>query len=204
MKKILALILAFGCIFAFASCGILGLGTDQTPTEKETVANIQKAIDESAPVSASITVKFESLIGELNGSYDVSYNNDGSATVDYSYERFNEFTLDSVQDEFKSVVSGNVTVSADGVLSEEIGGVASVEAVTFDIELKEEYFTSVSVANSVLRGTIKSENTFDALGVDIMYDVDLVVFTGNGRVTSIVISYESENGPIEISAMYRY
>ena len=203
MKKILALILAFGCIFAFASCAILGLG-GQTPAEQETVATIQKAIDESAPVSASVDVKFESLLGELNGSYDVTYNNDGSATVVYSYERFNEFTLDSVQDEFKSVINGTVTVSADGELSDEIGGVASVEAVTFDIDLKDEYFTSVSVSNSVLRGTIKSENTFDALGVDIMYDVDLTIFTGSGRVTSIVIAYESENGPIEISSLYRY
>lgn len=202
MKKIIALILVLGCIFAFASCNLFP-GTD-AETPKETVADIQKAIDESAPLGASVTVLLESTIGDLNGSYNIAYNNDGTATVNYSYERFNEFTLDSVKDEFKSTVSGVVTVSADGQLSEEIGGVASVEAVSFDIALKEEYFVTVDVSSSVLRGTIKSENTYDVLGVDILYDVDLVIFTGSGRVTSVVISYESEAGPIEITAVYSY
>lgn len=202
MKKILALILVLGCIFAFASCN-LSPGTD-AETPKETVADIQKAIDESAPLGASVTVLLESTIGDLNGSYNIAYNNDGTATVNYSYERFNEFTLDSVKDEFKSTVSGVVTVSADGQLSEDIGGVASVEAVSFDIALKEEYFVTVDVSSSVLRGTIKSENTYDVLGVDILYDVDLVIFTGSGRVTSVVISYVSDAGPVEITSVYRY
>lgn len=202
MKKILALILVLGCIFAFASCNLFP-GTD-AETPKETVADIQKAIDESAPLGASVTVILESTIGDLNGSYNIAYNNDGTATVNYSYERFNEFTLDSVKDEFKSTVSGVVTVSADGQLSEEIGGVASVEAVSFDIALKEEYFVTVDVSSSVLRGTIKSENTYDVLGVDILYDVDLVIFTGSGRVTSVVISYVSDAGPVEITSVYRY
>lgn len=202
MKKILALILVLGCIFAFASCNLFP-GTD-AETPKETVADIQKAIDESAPLGASVTVLLESTIGDLNGSYNIAYNNDGTATVNYSYERFNEFTLDSVKDEFKSTVSGVVTVSADGQLSEEIGGVASVEAVSFDIALKEEYFVTVDVSSSVLRGTIKSENTYDVLGVDILYDVDLVIFTGSGRVTSVVISYVSDAGPVEITSVYRY
>ena len=202
MKKIIALILVLGCIFAFASCNLFP-GTD-AETPKETVADIQKAIDESAPLGASVTVLLESTIGDLNGSYNIAYNNDGTATVNYSYERFNEFTLDSVKDEFKSTVSGVVTVSADGQLSEEIGGVASVEAVSFDIALKEEYFVTVDVSSSVLRGTIKSENTYDVLGVDILYDVDLVIFTGSGRVTSVVISYVSDAGPVEITSVYRY
>ena len=202
MKKILALILVLGCIFAFASCNLFP-GTD-AETPKETVADIQKAIDESAPLGASVTVLLESTIGDLNGSYNIAYNNDGTATVNYSYERFNEFTLDSVKDEFKSTVNGVVTVSADGQLSEEIGGVASVEAVSFDIALKEEYFVTVDVSSSVLRGTIKSENTYDVLGVDILYDVDLVIFTGSGRVTSVVISYVSDAGPVEITSVYRY
>lgn len=202
MKKILALILVLGCIFAFASCNLFP-GTD-AETPKETVADIQKAIDESAPLGASVTVLLESTIGDLNGSYNIAYNNDGTATVNYSYERFNEFTLDSVKEEFKSTVSGVVTVSADGQLSEEIGGVASVEAVSFDIALKEEYFVTVDVSSSVLRGTIKSENTYDVLGVDILYDVDLVIFTGSGRVTSVVISYVSDAGPVEITSVYRY
>ena len=62
MKKILALILIVGCIFAFASCNLLS-GKDNTPTAD--VSSVQKAIDESAPVSAKITVVLNSQLGDL-------------------------------------------------------------------------------------------------------------------------------------------
>ena len=201
MKKILALILIVGCIFAFASCDLLS-GKDNTPTAD--VSSVQKAIDESAPVSAKITVVLNSQLGDLNGEYNVSFNDDGSATVNYSYELFNEFNVDSIEQGFKSTYTGVVTVSADGELSEEIGGFASAEAVSFDIALDESLFETVSVESSVLRGTVKADNTYDVLGVALDYDAELVILTGSGRVTSIVINYVAESGPVEITATYRY
>ena len=211
MKKILITILAFCCIFALASCdmingvvnGAVNSGNSNNQST-ETVANIQQAINDSAPTAASVEVTFKANLGDLKGSYNVTYNDDGSATVGYSYEYFKEISEDSVPGEFKGEKKGTVTVSADGVLSNEIGGVASVEAVTFDITLKEEYFKSVNVASSILRGTVNAANTYDVLGVDIPYDVDLVIFTGSGRVTYITISYQSDLGPIEIKSTYRY
>ena len=201
MKKILALILIVGCIFDFASCSLFG-GKNDAPTAD--VASIQKAIDDSAPASAKITVELNSSLGDLNGEYNVAFNNDGSATINYSYELFNEFNIDSIEQGFKSTYTGVVSVSADGVLSEEIGGIASAEAVSFDISLKEELFETVSVEASVLRGTVKADNTYDVLGVALDYDVELVILTGSGRVTSIIINYVAESGPIEITATYRY
>ena len=201
MRKILALILIVGCIFAFASCSLFG-GKDDTPPAD--VASIQKAIDDSAPASAKITVELNSSLGDLNGEYNVAFNDDGSATINYSYELFNEFNIDSIEQGFKSTYTGVVSVSADGVLSEEIGGIASAEAVSFDISLKEELFETVSVEASVLRGTVKADNTYDVLGVALDYDVELVILTGSGRVTSIIINYVAESGPIEITATYRY
>ena len=202
MKKILALILIVGCIFAFASCGLLGGGKDETPPAD--VSSIQQAIDASAPVSAKITVELNAVLGDLNGEYNVDFNSDGSATVNYSYELFNEFNVDSVELGPKSTYTGVVTVSADGQLSEEIGGVAAAEAVSFDIALDEALFETVTVESSVLRGTVKADNTYDILGVALDYDVELVILTGNGRVTSIIINYVAESGPIEITATYHY
>ena len=92
----------------------------------------------------------------------------------------------------------------DGQLSEEIGGVAAAEAVSFDIALDEALFETVTVESSVLRGTVKADNTYDILGVALDYDVELVILTGNGRVTSIIINYVAESGPIEITATYHY
>lgn len=201
MKKILALILIVGCIFAFASCDIFG-GKDEKPPVD--ISTIQKAIDESAPSSAKITVKLNSVLGDLNGEYNVVFNDDGSANVMYSYELFNEFNADSIELGPKSTYTGAVTISANGELSEEIGGVASAEAVSFDIALDDALFETVSVESSVLKGTIKADNTYDVLGVALDYDAELVILTGNGRVTSIVINYVAESGPIEITATYHY
>ena len=200
MKKILALILIVGCIFALASCGIGGK-EEKPPVD---ISVIQKAIDESAPSSAKITVELNSILGDLNGEYNVIFNEDGSANVMYSYELFNEFNVDSIELGPKSTYTGAVTISANGELSDEIGGVASVEAVSFDINLDESLFETVSVESSVLRGTIKADNTYDILGVALDYDAELVILTSSGRVTSIVINYVAESGPIEITATYHY
>lgn len=208
MKKILALVLVIGCIFAFASCEALLFGNTNTNTDNEgkeqTLANIQKCIDDAAPKSADISVEFKSEIGDLNGSYDVTYNEDGSATVDYSYELFNKFDENAELEEFKSTHTGVVTVSSNGDVDGDLNGIASIEAVSFDIKLDEQYLSSHKITASILEAKVEAENTFDVVGVDIPYDIDLSITTGNGRVTAVVISYETENGPIEIVAVYHY
>lgn len=207
MKKILALVLVIGCIFAFASCNLIA-PNDTVPTDNEgkeqTLENIQKCIDESAPLSASISVVLKSDIGTLNGSYDVVYNLDGSATVDYSYELFNTFDGDGTAFEPKSTHTGLVTVSADGKLDGELNGVASVEAVSFDIKLDSKMLSSCEIAAGILEAEVEAAKTYDVIGIDIPYDISLNVTTANGRVTSVVIAYETISGPIEIVATYNY
>ena len=208
MKKILALILVIGCILAFASCQFITPPTTDGNVDnegnKQTVANIQQIVDDSAPKSADISVVFDTAIGKLNGSYDVTYNDDGSATVEYSYEMFNTFDENAQQDGPKSVKSGVVTVNADGTVDGDVEGAASVEGVSFDIDLDEKLLKSAKVSASVLTATVEADNTYDVLGVDIYSDVSLTISTGNGRVTSIVISYEAESGPVVITTVYHY
>lgn len=211
MKKILALILVFGCIFAFASCvnpNANGGNTNENPTDNEgkeqTLEAIQTAVNDSAPINADIEVKFESEIGDLNGSYNVTYNDDGSATVDYSYELFNKYDENAERDSETTTYTGVVAVLADGEVVGNIGGVASVEAVSFDISLDEEYLDDCKIEAGVLEANVKSENSFDVLGVDIPYDSKLTVTTSGGNVTSVVIAYEAEYGFIEIVAVYHY
>ena len=109
MKKIIALMLVVGCIFAFASCNLIpGFGTGDSGGDtgkvdnSEGIAAIQSAIDASAPDIAEISVVLDSSLGTLNGEYDVTYNEDGSAIVNYYYELFNSFGDDGVSDSFKS------------------------------------------------------------------------------------------------------
>ena len=219
MKKILALILLVGCIFTLCSCKFFKkdkedetpnnnnsdvvVPDNDTPTvDTEAIAAIQAKIDASTPDTADITVTLKAVLGDLDSEYNVIYNQDGTATVAYTYEKFNSFDADS--DEYKSTYSGTVTVAADGTLSEDVGGTASVEALTFDITLDAAKLTAPTVVSGVLNATVKAENTQALLGVNLGADASLVVSTGANGVSSVAISYTSAAGQIEIIATYTY
>ena len=223
MKKILALILIVSCIFTLCSCGLFKKNDDnndndngsnntqtggdnnsgnETPAiDVAAIAAIQAKIDASKPVTADITVTLEAALDDLLSEYNVTYNDDGTATVVYTYEKFNTFDEDS--DEYKSSYSGTVTVGADGTVSGDIG-TASVEALTFDINLGTSKLATAEVVAGVLTATVKAANTASILGVNLGSDASIVVSTNASGVSFIAISYISAAGPVEIIATYTY
>ena len=223
MKKILALILIVSCIFTLCSCGLFKKNDDnndndngsnntqtggdnnsgnETPAiDVAAIAAIQAKIDASKPVTADITVTLEAALDDLLSEYNVTYNDDGTATVVYTYEKFNTFDEDS--DEYKSSYSGTVTVGADGAVSGDIG-TASVEALTFDINLDTSKLATAEVVAGVLTATVKAANTASILGVNLGSDASIVVSTNASGVSFIAISYISAAGPVEIIATYTY
>ena len=203
MKKILAIILVIGCVLSFAACNLFKKDNERTDDASDIPA-IQAKIDASAPISAEINVVLKSSLGNLNGVYNVTYTEDGSAFVSYSYEQFNKFEEGSSTTELKSTVTGNTTVSADGKVADSIGGVASVEAVSFDIKLDENKLESVKIDAGALSAKIKAADTEAVLGVALAYDVDIIITTGSNGVTAIAISYTTTSGPVEINASYSY
>ena len=217
MKKIIALILLVGCIFTLCSCkffkkdeapkednntDVVAPGNDTSTVDTEAIASIQAKIDTSTPDTADITVVLKATLGNLNSEYNVTYNADGTATVVYTYEKFNSFDLDT--DDYKSPYEGTVTIAADGTLSEEVGGNASVEALTFDINLDSSKLANASVTSGVLTATVNAGNTQAVLGVNLGTDASLVVSTNANGVVSVAISYTSSAGPVEIIATYTY
>ena len=198
MKKILALILVVGCIFAFASCGLFP-GTE-TPDDSYAIPDIQAKIDASAPKGADITVTFKTTLGDLNGSYDVTYNEDGTANVDYSYEQFNTITAGS--SELKSTYTGSVTVAADGSVSGTLSTEA-LNAVSFDLKLDESKLSNVAINAGVLSANVKAADTAAVLGVALDYDVQLTVVTGTNGVTSMTVAYTANLGAVEIVTLYK-
>ena len=223
MKKILALILIVSCIFTLCSCGLFKKNDDnndndngsnntqtggdnnsgnETPAiDVAAIAAIQAKIDASKPVTADITVTLEAALDDLLSEYNVTYNDDGTATVVYTYEKFNTFDEDS--DEYKSSYSGTVTIGADGAVSGDIG-TASVEALTFDINLDTSKLATAEVVAGVLTATVKAANTASILGVNLGSDASVVVSTNASGVSFIAISYISAAGPVEIIATYTY
>ena len=214
MKKIIALMLIVSCMLVLGSCKIFNKGNgtqdendnNQTPVviDTEAVAAIQAKIDASAPTSAEITVTLNSVLGDLVGEYNVAYNQDGSATVDYTYEKFNSFDEANLSGEYKTVIPGTVTIAADGTVTDSIGGTAAVEAVTFSINLDTSKLASASVSGGTLIAKVKAVDTAAVLGVSIGADVDLAVSVGTSGVTSVSISYTTQSGPVTISAIYDY
>ena len=201
MKKIIALVLAVGCIFALASCKPKAEPID--PVDREAVAAIQAKLDAASPETANITVQLDAELGTLNGSYNVTYDlEDGSATVVYTYEYFNEI---GEGNGFKGTVGPEtVTVSADGILSEEINGVGAVEALTFDINLDPSKLLSASYNANLFTAKVKSTFTKAVLGVAIASDVEIAIATTTLGIASITISYDTNDGPVEIAATYTY
>lgn len=201
MKKIIALILAIGCILSLASCNLFnGSNNVENPDDSASIPDIQSKVDASAPQGADITVTFKTALGDLNGAYDVLYNEDGTATVAYSYEKFN--TLGEGSTELKSTYTGTVTVAADGSVSGDLG-TEGLSAVSFELKLDESKLSGVAINAGVLNATVKAEHTEAVLGVALGYDVQLIVATGTTGVTSMTVSYTTANGDVEIVTVYK-
>lgn len=206
MKKILALILVVSCVFALGSCKlvkkIFGKDVDDAPTANEAdIAPFQAKIDASVPETANVTVNFKSTLGTLESAYLVTYNTDGSATVNYTYEKFNQV---GESKDFKTEFVGETTIGANGELTNAPEGIASVEALTFDITLDASKLHYATVTSGILDAVVKAENTLAILGVELGVDAKLVISIGTLGVSSISISYTTEGGTVEIISTYTY
>ena len=203
MKRIIAILIVLSCIFALAACN-KDKNEGNKPENSMSVAEVQAKIDASVPAGAKVTVTLASALGDLNGSYNIVYNEDGTATVEYSYELFNPFVEGSFSTDIKSTYTGTTTVAGDGTVTDEIGGVASIQAITFAVKLDESKLDGVSVAANALHAKVKAADTESVLGVAFESDVDLIVTVGSKGVTSIAFSYNSSAGSVEVITTYSY
>lgn len=204
MKKIIALILAVSCVFALASCKFFkkDKGEGNKNVDREAVATVQAKLDASSPETANITVDLDAELGELKGSYMVTYDmENGNASVEYTYEQFGEIAADG---SFKQTFEGSVLVSKDGTLSEEIDGVGAVEALTFDINLDADKLESATFNAGMLTVKVKAENTKSVIGVAIAAEVEVMITVSETGIASVTIAYNSAAGAIEIVATYTY
>lgn len=223
MKKIIALLLIVCCVLSFAACNrnknkdpeptpdpIPGPPIVETPEDELTaeelaaIAAIQAKVDASVPETAKVTVLLEAALDDLKAEYNVTYNLEGTgATVEGWYEKFNTVGGDVFADDYKTTYTVNAVVDADGNVSG-VGGVAFVEAVTFDINLDSEKLSDVEVKSSYIGATVKAADTLAVLGVEIGYDARVIISVSSLGVYSISISYTSAAGNVEISATYTY
>ena len=83
MKKISSLLLVLCMLLLLAAC---------TTTDTTDISKYQAAIDATEPTTVRVTTTFTSSVFSgviLNGEYDITIADDGSATVEYTYEELN-------------------------------------------------------------------------------------------------------------------
>ncbi len=196
MKKIFSVILVLTCIFALFSCELPfgggknngGNGGGDTPVG---VAAFNDAIANTNAANVIVESVVNSELGELNSRYDIVYNEDGSATITYEYEKFNLITGEDSGNELKSKFNGVVTRNADGSYTGDMGEV-DLSGVTagFKVDLSSLEVT-INEAGDVLTATVPAANTQAVLGSAFSEDIALEVTIEGGAVKQIALTFAS-------------
>ena len=205
MKKIFAILLALTMalsVFALAGCGDNGGDVDTTDPKLEAFTN---ALSATKPQSTDIEIKVVSGLGiTLEGEYNVTYNSDGTATVEYSYDRLNTFE-DGPVDELVSRITGTASIAADGTVSGDISAtVAGAATKSFNLDAAK--LKSYTAGEGSLVATIAAENVGAVLGTaisNLASDVTISMFANGGMITAVSIVYtDSVAGAVTVECVY--
>ncbi len=193
MKKIIAIVLMLLMVFSLASC-------DDGEVPASVLDEFKAARTATLSSKVNVSTKFVCSLGELNSNVDTVFNPDGSATVTYSIEKFNE-----------DLTSGDVTVTNSGVVTYKNGkysdggefeGTLSETALAkVDINLDETKM-EFKVEGGVLNASVKAENVKDVLGIDVGADVSFTLTVSGGKIASLAINYTLEAGTVTVFCTY--
>lgn len=191
MKKIITILLLALLTFSFASCG---------EGDGPSVDGFVAAVNNANPEAIEITIKSATALGELSGTYTVTYNEDGSFTIDYVYEKFNDI---GEGDDLKSEVTGKVTCDKNGNYSDGgslTGKVALAEGAKINLAKVK---ATISADGNSLTATVKAEDTKAVLGVELPSDAELVIIKSGDAIVSYSIKYSNASGDVTVSCEYK-
>lgn len=198
MKRIIALTLVLCSLLLLVACN-----NDVVIGGKPSLEPYKNAIAATSPKSVKLTTTLTTDLYEqpLTGEYNITFADDGSATVEYSYTLFNEVASDAVTNPVKEY-SGTATIDADGNVTgdDEIGG-QLVAAARISFNLDDSKMT-YSASSGTLTANIKAENTAAVLGAATGADTVLTVSIADGVVVGATITYETSFGPAVITCTY--
>ena len=194
MKKFLIILLAALLTFSFISCG--------EEAKAPSIDGFVAAVKKTNPKEVLISIKSETALGELNGTYKTVYAEDGSFTIEYSYEKFNEIG-EGAEDELTSTVTGTVTCDKNGNYSDGGALTGTTTLVTgAKINLAKAKAT-VSMDGNSLTAKIKAADTKAVLGVELPSDAELVMAKSGDVIVSYTIKYQNASGEVVISCEYK-
>lgn len=193
MKKILVIMLALLMVFSCVSCG------GQTDPEAVLFDEFVAAYGATVPVKITVSTKLVTILGDLNSTVETIFNPNGSSTINYTYERFNEISSDT---DIKSVISGTVECDKNGNYSvggEFVGQNNTVVGVKLNLDAS---LMDYSVDGDVLTATVKAENVKAVTGVDFGADTVIMITKSQGKIISVTANYNSANGPVSVVCSY--
>ena len=194
MKRIISVLLVVAMLLLLASCQTTGVD----------ISKYQKAIDATEPNAARVTVSLASSTFPgvvLESAYDFTFNSDGSASVEFTYDVLNDSGTGS--DDFMSTLSGSATIAADGTVTGDDVPASVVSGAKLAIVLDQSKFKSMIEAKGILTVEVLAANTEAVLGFKLDADASFELrITEDGKIGSASLNYTSTEGAAAIVVTY--
>jgi hypothetical protein len=195
VKSIVALLLLL-CI----SVGLCACGGDAN----EGLKTFSDAITATAPTQVEGSVEVATLFGPLTATFTATIAEDGSFTLNYAYDKFNDLATGGAGD-VTSKQEGTVTYSNGTYSDTSLASKIPAEATAIKVKLDADKMTYViSNDGNLLTATVKAADTEAVLGVAYEGDVSLVLTQNEGKIVSVMLSYTIENaGNVKVVCNYK-
>lgn len=173
---------------------VVSCGKDEDDNNEPEVNNLDafnEAVAATNPDGVIIDIKTTSELGELVSKYIVTYNDDGTAVVDQTVERFSEFDPENPENYVKKTTEKSVVrMNADGTFTGTVSGTAANIVAGVAINLSSvASAVQVNESGDVLTVTVPAASTEAVLGMAVSADVTLVISISGGAVEQIKMTY---------------
>ena len=166
--------------------------------------DFEAALAATDPTEVIGTITLNTAAGKMVGEYTATVADDGSVTVNYSFDSFNSIAVGGAND-VTSKITGSVTRKADGTYTytgdvveaaESVAG--SVTSIKFDKSLM-----TYNIAGGTISAVVSSANTEAVLGVALESDATFALIINDGKVVSFSLSYALENADVTVVCEYK-
>lgn len=219
MKKFLAMLLVLSSIFCIFSCnnnnndgGNEGNNGGGTNAPEIPVSDGGVSFSEFvAALSAMSSIKTSSVKttfisegkGQLVSEFDISYNADGSATVEFTKQRYGDLNAD----EDMVVTEGPFVVDCDKngnyTLNGELAGNVIANGA-YLLNLDQYKLNNARIEGNALYATVFSTDTKAVLGVEIAATVSISVVVQGGKISSLSAEYVKNGDLVKVSCEYGF
>lgn len=180
-----AMAVAIVCaLICFVGCTETGAVTD----------TINSALKQSY---SHVTVNVTSIRDDvtLNGTYNISFA-DGGATVEYSFDKLNELSLDgNNQNGYITRVNGTVTVIDGKLMESDFSEELDVDELAYTgFTFKQAFFDNIKAGRSTFRADVTNPKGFVGNGLFVCNDMHVEAVLSGKLLSKLELTYLSENG----------